>query len=665
MDYEQQLLEIIDSTKVHLSTLTPSEWYEANMVMPLGSAFPGSYRYHKTPYHREIIDCLSKNHPAHTIAVMKGAQIGVSAGVLTASVGYIIAESPANTLFLTGHSELSKEAVTKIDQMIDNCGIRHLIRPNVIRKKNQKTGDTNMSKEFAGGSLVMGSATNHNLLRQRDIQYAIIDDFDAAKRSSKEAGSTTTLIEQRTAAYATKRKLFYVSTPQLKSQSNIEPVYLLGDQRKYHIPCPCCGEFIVLEWETKLKSDEKERAGITWSEDENGKLIEGSAGYICQECGGFFDDREKTDLLNAGQWIPTAKPSKSGYYSYHISALYAPTGMFSWEHYVNQWLECHPKDEAVDQAKLKTFVNVVLGETYEEESKELSATQLQKNQRAYKIGVIPEKLSIADGNGKIVLLTFACDLNGVEDDARLDYEIVAWSENESSYSVEHGSFGTFIPREGNKKADREHWTYRHGSNKSVWPKVLEKLQNKYPTDTGREMKIAISGIDAGYLDKYVYPFIESCNITVWALKGDTTANFTNNGVDKKFYKPSRSYNRMYILESNIIKDDLATRMSLVWNPKIHEKQPSGFMNFPQGSDGLYQYNNFFSHYEAEKRLPNTDSMGEIKGFKWEKKNSTVQNHLFDCHCYNMAIKAIFVERICKELKIQNGVWKDYVDLVRK
>jgi phage terminase large subunit GpA-like protein len=633
------------------------------MVMPLGSAFPGSYRYSKTPYLREIVDCVSTDHPAHTIAVMKGAQIGVSAGVLTPSVGYIIAEAPGNILFLTGHSDLSEEAVGKLDVMIDNCGIRDLIRPSVMRKKNQKTGDTNKVKEFAGGSLVSGSATNHNLLRQRDIQYAIVDDFDAAKRASKEAGSTTTLIEQRTAAYASKRKIFYVSTPQLKHESNIEPAYLAGDQRRYHVPCPCCGEYIVWEWEVKIKNSDKEKGGITWKTDGNGKIIDGSVGYICQECGGFFDDSDKQNLLSLGQWIPTARPSQEGYYSYHISALYAPPGMFSWQHYVNQWLSANPEAGDPDQSKMKTFVNVVLGQTYEEDSIENKATELQKNQRDYAVGSIPEKMSIADGNGKIVLLTLGSDLNGKLDDARLDWEIVAWSESGSSYSVKHGSIGTFVPREGDNAPDRERWTYRFSSDKSVWVEFDRILSETYTTDTGRKMKIFIAGVDAGYMSEYVYPFVDSSNHYLFALKGDVVAKYNPFQRDIRAFKPAKERGKMYILESNQIKDDLSAQMRLVWNPKIQPKQPAGYMNFPRSDKGLYQFNNYFSHFEAEKRVTHSNASGDPVGTRWEKKDSVVQNHLFDCRCYNIAVKDILVFNVCKEMKIQNGTWQDYVNAV--
>ena len=198
--------------------------------------------------------------------------------------------------------------MNKLDQMIDNCGIRDLIRPSTMRRKAQRTGDTNKVKEFAGGSLISGSATNHNLLRQRDIQYALVDDYDAAKKSSKQAGSTEKLIQQRTAAYATKSKIFFVSTPERKEESNIEPAFLAGDQRYYHVPCPCCGDYITWFWSIQANYNEKEKAGITWKIDEAGELIPESVGYICQECGGFFDDSNKQELLKSWKMDSNGKP---------------------------------------------------------------------------------------------------------------------------------------------------------------------------------------------------------------------------------------------------------------------------------------------------------------------------------------------------------------------
>ena len=665
IDYENQIADIIDSGKFLLSTIKPSEWNEQNRVMTSDvSPWPGKFSYDKSPYIREIVDCLSPNHPAKIIAVMKGAQIGFSTGFIEAGIGWIIAQNPGNILFLTGHSELSEEAMTqKIDQMIDSCGLRVLIKPNVLRKKNSRTGDTNKSKEFPGGSLVSGGAGNHKLLRQRSVRYGFIDDFDAAKSSSKESGSTTRMIEQRFAAYSDKMKLAYISTPELKQLSNIEPVYLLGDQRRYHIPCPCCGEFIALEWNVAMEGNDKDRAGITWQTDSNNKIIHGSVGYICQKCAGFFTDANKYELNLAGIWKPTAEPSTIGYYSYHLSSLYAPAGMYDWEHYVRQYLEANPPGEKQREHLQKTFVNLCLGQTFEATGESPKANELQKNIRNYEINLIPEKISIADGNGKIVLLTCACDLNGKLDDARLDYEVVAWSESKSTYSVTHGSIGTFIPNESNKKnkVEREHWSYEHHVTNSVWKELNNILGAIYMTDTGRKMKIFISGIDTGYCEKEAFEFIDKSNVYCVGLKGDKENKYIPFGVNIPNFIIGKSRPNLYLLQVNQLKDELADLIKLKWD-EGNDSQPSGFMNFPLPSDGKYLFKNFFEHFESEFRDVETKD-GEGIAARWKKKTAIAQNHMWDVRLYNMALTDILMFNVFKEMKIKSGTWLDYCGIV--
>lgn len=656
---EDNLNLLFDSCNVKLSDIKPSEWAEKHRQMTSAeSNYRGKFSYNLTPYTREIVDCMMPDHPARIISVMKGAQIGFSTGVIEPAIGWCIAENPCNILFLTGHADLSEEAIAKLDGMIDSCGIRHLIKPTVQRARNSKTGDTNTKKEFAGGSLVSGSAGNHKLLRQRSVKTIFIDDFDAAKGNTKESGSTRKMIEQRAAAYYDEMKLYYISTPEIRP-SNIEQVYLLGDQRKYHVPCPCCGEMIPLLWSAPLE-DSKEMAGITWKTDVNNKLIPKSVGYICQKCGGFFTDKHKYEMNLAGQWYPTCQPSREGHYSYHISALYAPAGMYDWTHYVQDYLEANPPAGNRDEEAHQTFVNLCLGEPYEPSAEEIKANELQKNIRDYEIGNIPEKMSIRDGNGKIVMITLGCDLNGKLDDARLDYEVVAYSENGASYSITHGSIGTFVPREGQNGIDRERWTYQHGMDKSVWKELDKILETVFVTDTGRKMKIFIAGVDCGYQKDYAYQYIDYTNYTVVGLKGKDDKRYTMINKDAKTFKLSLEKSNLYIVETNLTKDRLAEIMRLKWDETFSEIQPSGFMNFPTPSAGKYLFNNYFSHFEAEHRILDKD-----RNFRWVKKNDVVQNHLFDCRLYANVVKDILVHNICKSAKIQNGTWADYCDLILK
>ncbi len=663
--FKKQILSILEGSRVQLSDLDPADWSEKHRVLTTDvSSRPGPHSYDYTPFMREIINCLSPNHPARIVAVMKGAQIGFSLNVIESGIGWIISQNPGNILFLSGHADLAEEAmVQRIDAMIDTCGLRSMIRPNVLRTRNSRSGDTNKSKEFPGGYLVAGSASNEKLLRQRSMRYGFVDDFDAAKKSTVKAGSNRKLIEQRFAAYYDKMKLMYSSSPELKITSNIEPVYLLGDQRRYKIPCQCCGEYIVLEWSVEIKGT-KETAGMHWKVDNHGVLIPGSVGYICQMCGGFFDDHKKYEFNNAGEWHPTAKPSEEGYYSYHISSLYAPPGMYDWEYYVRQYLEANPPEgrkESLHQA----FVNLCLGFTYEHEGHAPEASQVQSKIRDYKIGTIPEWMSEKDGNGKVVMLTCACDLNGVLDDARLDYEIVAWTETGSSYSVIHGSVGTFVYREGEKKVkdDRKKWTYEHNKSDSVWPEFEKVLATTWLTDTGRKMKVTVTGVDCGHYTNQAYAFIDATKIPfVYGIKGDKEEQYRKFKVDMPIFKPAKERQKLFLLDVNYIKDLIADCIKLEWDSRKGESQPPGYMNFPNPEGGLYSFKNFFKHYESEHRSDNIKD-GVIVGTRWMKKNTNDQNHMWDCYTYGFALKELWAHLVLKESPLKKGTWADFVNYI--
>jgi len=663
LSLDTNIESIIDAGGFHISDLLPSEWAEQNRVMTADtSAIEGSFLYKNAPYMREIADFFAPSHDGHTMAVMKGAQIGYTLCVVENVIGWIISQNPGNIMYTVGHDELVEEAMTRVDKMIDSCGIRPLIKSSVKRARNMKTGDTGKRKEYRGGFLVLG-VPNAKTARQRSMQFGFIDDFESAKGSDKQAGSMAKLFEQRFSAYAKKRKLCFSSSPELKKGSNIEPLYLLGDQRRYFIPCPCCGEFITLEWSVAMNDNEKEKGGIVWEIDDDSKVIASSVGYKCQKCAGVFDDKNKNELLQLGEWRPTAEPSQPGYYSYQISSLYAPTYMFDWEHYAREYHACCPPNGPRREEEYKTFVNVALGLTYDPPGVELKANQIMKNIRPYKIGTIPESLSIKDGNGQIILLTCACDLNGTLDDARLDYEIVGWSVNAATYSIDQGSIGTFIPREGSKKkkADRKHWTYEHNKSNSVWPVFQQVLDQKYSTDTGRRMIIAITGVDTGHYTEQAYEFVDNSNTHVVGIKGKDIEKYVRLDVDRRNFKPAVERGDLYLAEVNYLKDELANKMKLKWDSGNDDKQPSGFMNFPTQSEGKYSYQNFFLHYESERRVPKEKDGTTY--MVWEKKPGQPQNHFLDVAVYNMVLREIFVYLVGKELKNPKATWANYAAMV--
>ena len=80
--------------------LTISEWSDQYRVLSRVSAGePGRWRTSRTPFLREIMDCLSPSLPFSRVVFVKPAQIGGSE-VLLNFLGYIIHYAPGPTMMV-------------------------------------------------------------------------------------------------------------------------------------------------------------------------------------------------------------------------------------------------------------------------------------------------------------------------------------------------------------------------------------------------------------------------------------------------------------------------------------------------------------------------------------------------------------------------------------
>lgn len=662
------LLEIIDQTLVTRSGMKPSEWFAANMVMPLTDPFPGKIDWSRTPFWVEPLDRTWMLDPALQISIMGPAQMGKSMMVLLASIAYIISEDPANIIFLTGHTKLTQDAMDRISFVIKECGLEHYIAPNTVKKKNSKSGDTAMKKEFRGCDIKVASLTNHNMYRQNTCKLIYGDDTDAAPMNKKETGSTIKLMGGRVKAAEDRSKQMFVSTPQVRGRSMIETQINKSDKRNWFIQCPVCGndeKRIVLKLPHKV--NEKDYAGLFWKTDNFGRVDEKSVGYICQLCAAFFTDKNKREFINTGKWIKTQEWMEPYHYGYEINGLYAPHGMTSWYSHAIRINACNPPGLPRIESDYQTYINVDYGGLYDEPiANQIVATELMKNCRSYPIGIIPESVSLQDGNGDIIWLQATFDCNGLPEDARIDYQIRAYSRGFPSYSVESGSLGTFIPhqsQEDKAKTVREKWTYEYGRTNSVWNLVDAVLSKKYKTDTGREMKIGLSGMDAGYQTDLVFKYINKRMgmFKIFGIMGDKEHEYIKSDwTGGRTFTVSKSNPNLYMVNVNEIKDDMAERFKLKWDKRNDKSQPHLYMNFPQ-----YEYKNFFSHYESEEKKEKM--VGKVLRFIWEKKPGK-ENHFLDTDVYQIALIDIMLymlfDKAAKKESKSYG-WENFSLLVKR
>lgn len=673
---QAQVLGLLDRRKFSLSTAMPSEWAQSRMHMSEGN-FQGALSHDITPYWTEILDNLSPYSGYEEIVLMGASQGGKTKAIIEPTICYYISEHPCNIGYISGNTDLALESMIDLDKAIKNANLAHLIRPSTERIRNSRTGDTNKMKEYPGGNLIGGSATNHKTFRRRNWRLIIGDDIEEANDQSAKAGSTVEIIKKRANSYGKSKKIFWCSTPMRVQGSIIYPLYLKGDQRKYHIPCQRCGAAIHLEFEIKI--DDREKAGIRWQWDTNGKLKPGTVEYVCQECGKGFSEKNKYKFNKDGLWVPTAEPDSDALISYYWNNLYSAPGMDNWDTIVREYISACPLGQPIKEKEFQTFQNLRMGLPFEPSGEAPKATSIQRNCRNYKPGEIPEQQSIRDGNGPIIMLTLAADMNGIQDkdspvsthDVRLDYEVKAWSAEGPSYSILHGSIGTFQRGIGKDTSDRKRWTYEDNKENSVWPEFEKAISQIFHTDspsadspTGfRRMRVELAGLDCGHFTSYAYAFLDKTNLPVVGIKGEKEQKYIPQGVDAAIFRAGTERKQDYILQVGLIKDKLSENMGLNWD-RGHEPQPTNFMNFPEPNDGLYLLDNYFSHFESEKKQLLTNKDGSTS-YRWEKINGTVQNHMWDCAVYNIALRDIIVSVYANLLpgKPKGLQWRDYVNHV--
>lgn len=345
--------------------LTVSEWADRYRVLSQrASSEPGRWRTERSPYLKEIMDCLSPASAVQRVAVMKGTQIGGDE-CGNCWIGYVIHQAPGPMMAVAPTVELVKRnSKQRIDPLIEESEV---LRERVRERRSRDSGNTVLSKEFPGGVLILTGANSAVGLRSMPARYLFLAEVDGYPGDVEGEGDPILLAERRSATFQ-RRKILLVSTPKTKSLSRIQREYEASDQRQYFVPCPHCGEQQTLELEN-----------LRWPE---GRPRE--AEYACTHCDALIGKRHKTWMLDHGEWRPTA-PGDGRTAGFHLSSLYSPVGWFSWADAAEMYEQAQKTPDL-----MKGFVNTVLGPPFEEEAEAPEWQRLYERRESYRIGMVPD-----------------------------------------------------------------------------------------------------------------------------------------------------------------------------------------------------------------------------------------------------------------------------------
>ncbi len=445
--------------------LTLSEWADRYAFLSAESSAEGG-RWHTLPYQKGIMDAITDSK-VEQVTVMKSARVGYSK-ILNHTIAFHIHQDPCPIMLVQPTIEdaqgYSKEEIAPM--LRDTPCLRGL----VSESKAKDGANTILQKQFPGGTLSMVGANSPRGFRRVSRRVVLFDEVDGYPLSAGAEGDQIKLGIRRT-EYYWNRTIVAGSTPTVKDFSRVERMFLQTDQRRYFVPCPDCGHMQYLKW-----------PNIKWRDGDPE-----TASYCCEKCGVWIPHSKKRWMVERGEWRPTA-PGNGKHVGFHIWAAYSYSPNATWPNLVEEFL-----DAKNDAEQLKTFVNTVLGETWEDEyaSKIGADSLLERAADEEYEQYVPPVGALA--------LTIGCD---VQDD-RLSLSVWGWGREEEGWLIDRVKI------------------YGSPSRPEVWKQLDEILQKPYMNEAGEQMKVLCCAIDSGgHHTQEVYQYSrERAAMGVIAIKG--------------------------------------------------------------------------------------------------------------------------------------------------
>lgn len=532
------VIEAMADAIVERPPLTVSQWADAHRIVPAGlSPEPGPWRTSRAPYIREPMDAA--NDPAiKNVYIMASSQVSKSECLLN-TAAYFSHYDPSPILIVQPTQEAARNfSKERVKKMFDSS-------PTLAGLMTDAVEDSTMfSYHIPGGLLAFAWARSATSLASRAIRVLLSDEIDKWPESTGADGDPYAQARQRLTNFYNAKNIA-VSTPTIKGQSAIERLFLSGDRCRYHVACGRCGAYQVLVW-----------SGVVYK-NAAGEVDLSDVWYRCAHCAGRIEESEKAAMLASGYWAPSERAEddpapEPKTRSFHISSLYSP--WTSWASLASEWITAQR-----DKTLLQTFVNLKLGETWEEADAKITVEELEKNRERYE----------AEVPSDVLILTSGVDVQ----DNRLECEIVGWGIGKESWGVEYRVFpGDTLTAD-------------------PWNRLDEFLQRKWSRADGSALGLWCICVDSGHRADEVYEFCRRLVArNVFAVKGSNDASHPL--VADKPTTSNKAGINLYTVGSSTGKGVVHSRL------KLPTPGP-GYCHWPHGKGYDDEY---FKQLTAEKRV---------------------------------------------------------------
>lgn len=479
--------------------MTVSEWAAKYRYMGKNeTSRPGLWRNELVPYLVDIMDSLNRDG-VEQVTFLKPTQVGgTECGINI--LGYIIAQAPCRVMYVLPNKDAMEDFSQDRLQKV-------LISNECFKGKYAAGNSKNAMLRYAGGFCKFGSAQSPTDLASWPVPVIVLDEIDKFPKMSGKEASPLKLAEERTKNWAGKKKMFFWSTPTLKS-GHIYKLYESADVRyEYRVPCPHCGEMQPLKWQY-VKFDAHAPATV----------VEHEAYYECCHCHEHITDKDKPDMLCGGRWFPLDEcEGQPRSIAYGLNSLYSP-----WVTFGKMAAEFIRSKN--DPLLLMNFVNSWLGEPWESKSAVMEADIVIQHKTDCPMYVVPEWCQ---------LLTGGVDVQK----GYLYWKIDCWGPGTTCQTLAYG------------KALN-------------WDELEHIMDTKWTGEDGvTPYQVCIYGIDTGFRTEEVYDYCWRHQGVAFPVKGSSSpmaAYLRPSNIEPKM--PGRMPLQLWIVNTDQYKNEIAQRL---------------------------------------------------------------------------------------------------------
>ncbi len=266
------------------------DWIPAHVRMPSGSETEGLFDFGIAPHTRGVLEAW--DDPTVREIHLCWATRNMKTTTFIALMIFAAANTPRPMAYgSVDEKTVDLEIDDKIYPMLEACDVtRPQLLPAAKRGRDSiKLTRCRIRKAFSGSKASVAGYP---------ACYVFMNEVDKWTRKKSSEADAVRGFRQRTKGYPYDSKVCCESTPGDVDTSRMWSIVRSAqtDVRRYHVPCPHCGEFQTLVF-----------GQIKWEKTDEGNsdslLAEKTAWYECLHCRKKIDNEDRPQMMRGGRWV--------------------------------------------------------------------------------------------------------------------------------------------------------------------------------------------------------------------------------------------------------------------------------------------------------------------------------------------------------------------------